>query len=224
MDVEHENTIFGEGDRRVSLIPDEIDYHSQLNAARVLLSWQDKWSATTSENLDDHERRTLKVSGSALDWMVDEHIEMLTQSFYENAARSMAAVGMLAPLIESLFKRMASDLKWEWPRSRDTAAHILRFVDEKGLTLMPSDLKSTLGALFEYRNKMFHFGLEWPVLKREQFARRIVEAKWPTSWFDVVYYGEEIWMACLSSEFISSCLAVIDGVLLARATAPLSGK
>ena len=106
MDFGHENTISGEGDRRVSLIPDEIDYHSQLHAARVLLSWQDKWSATTSGNLDDHERRTLKVSGNARDWMVDEHIEMLTQSFYENAARSMAAVGMLAPLIESLFNRV----------------------------------------------------------------------------------------------------------------------
>ena len=46
---------------------------------------------------------------------------------------------------------------------------------------MPDDLRPMLSALFEYRNKMFHLGLEWPLEERQRFDKRL--SKWPREWF-----------------------------------------
>lgn len=44
-----------------------------------------------------------KSTGLRNDRAVDEWVDLLHASTYQSAANSMAAVGMLAPLIESLF-------------------------------------------------------------------------------------------------------------------------
>ena len=145
--------------------------------------------------------------------MVEEQIELFFRSVYENAARSMAAVGMLAPLVESLFERLADILNKTTPYRKDTVDSILILVKEEEVTSMPDDLESTLRALFEYRNKMFHHGLEWPPCERQKFERRISDAEWPASWFHQARDANGPWIFYLSPEFISHCLDTIETVM-----------
>ena len=190
-----------------------IDYYAQFMAARALLSRQDQWSAASSQQLQDSARRTLQTSGDEREWMVETHVELIHQSMYEDAARSMAAVGLLAPLIESLFKQLSRVLKREWPRRADAANTIVELVEAEAITAMPQNLGPTLKALFEYRNKMFHHGLEWPPSERTAFAKRICDMDWPSSWFGEAMDGPEPRIFHLSPGFITHCLGLIEDVM-----------
>lgn len=78
---------------------------------------------------------------------------------------------------------------------------------------LPGDPRPTLQALFEYRNKMFHCGFEWPVDEREQFDNRIKEAKWPFDWFDKATSGGKPWVFYLTDTFINHCLTMVERVI-----------
>jgi hypothetical protein len=77
---------------------------------------------------------------------------------------------------------------------------------------MPSNLEPVLQALFEYRNKMFHRGFEWPSVEREQFERK--RASWPSDWFSMAVSGQEPWIFYLTEAFIEHCLDIIHSVLV----------
>ena len=156
MDTGSEAIDWGESDWPPYLTVSGANYDAQLRAAHALLSRQDKWSATTTAELVESERRTRSASGDSREWLVDQHIELIEQSIYEDAAKSMAAVGMLAPLVESFFRRVAAVMDIEWPRRQDVVKTIAALVTEKGITPIPDDLEPTLTALFDYRNMMFH--------------------------------------------------------------------
>ena len=47
---------------------------------------------------------------------------------------------------------------------------------------LPSDLTKTLEALFQYRNYMFHNGLEWQTTRCHEFMALIERNQWH-SWF-----------------------------------------
>ena len=190
-----------------------IDYYTQFTAARALLSRQDQWSAASSQQLQDSARRTRQTRGDEREWMIETHVELIHQSIYEDAARSMAAVGMLAPLIESLFKQLYRVLKREWPHRADVVGTVVEIVEEEAITAMPHNLEPALRALFEYRNKMFHHGFEWPPSERTAFAKRICDADWPSSWFDRAMDGPEPWIFYLSPVFITHCLGLIEDVM-----------
>ncbi len=74
---------------------------------------------------------------------------------------------------------------------------------------LPSDLGRTLAALFAYRNKMFHWGLEWPLDERQRFVRRIRDEKWDT-WFVMSTSGDHPWIIYMSRGFVDHCLDTID--------------
>ena len=60
----------------------------------------------------------------------------------------------------------------------------VQLTEALGLTShLPNDLKPIFQALFEYGNRMFHCGFEWPVHERRSFENRIAEAGWPSEWF-----------------------------------------
>ena len=118
-----------------------IDYYTQFTAARALLSRQDQWSAASSQQLQDSARRTRQTRGDEREWMIETHVELIHQSIYEDAARSMAAVGMLAPLIESLFKQLYRVLKREWPHRADVVGTVVEIVEEEAITAMPHNLE-----------------------------------------------------------------------------------
>ena len=133
-----------------------------------------------------------RTSGLRNQRAVDEWVDHLHASVYQKAAHSMAAVGMLAPLFESILCQSFSGIRrsfetnsipfsshprWKLITKEQWDCHyvftqsggkkkkflvkgVLQLADATGLTAhLPNDLRPTLHALFEYRNKMFHFEL-----------------------------------------------------------------
>jgi hypothetical protein len=149
----------------------------------------------------------------------------------------MAAVGMLAPFLESLFSRAFEGLRefceargiqakphhrWHMVKTKAWDCHytaggrkdIVTGIGELTQALaMPPDLLKTLAALFAYRNKNFHQGFEWPVNERDAFETRIAREGWPQQWFDRAQSNHKPWIIYLSPAFVEHCLKTIDRIL-----------
>src|SRR2546425_450667 len=127
----------------------------------------------------------------------------MDMSVYQDAAHSLAAVGMLARLIESILVHSFDAIRTKYgnvltigfPRSGgtddkrwDCHQHVsdkgkwrtdlingtVQLANSIGLSpFLPSAAAKTLEALFAYRNKNFHVGFEWPVKERAAFQKRI---------------------------------------------------
>lgn len=85
------------------VILNDLDYDAQLAAIHHVIRGHreaDEALAARIEEIDEFARRT---SGLRNERALDEWLEHLHASVYQDAAHSMAAVGMLAPLAESLF-------------------------------------------------------------------------------------------------------------------------
>ncbi|MCE2486271.1 MAG: hypothetical protein J4F42_12205 [Desulfurellaceae bacterium] len=78
---------------------------------------------------------------------------------------------------------------------------------------LPKDSQKTLEALFLYRNRMFHDGLEWPEKMRTKFRDMIQKEDWPEEWFPPTSKNGEPLLFSMSTEFIQHCLRTIDGIL-----------
>ena len=89
-------------DRACLVLPD-LDYEAQLIAIKELLRRNEQADVRTSEEIQALDAFARKSTGLRNDRAVDEWLNLLHGSTYQSAANSMAAVGMLAPLIESLF-------------------------------------------------------------------------------------------------------------------------
>lgn len=80
-----------------------LDVEQQLIAIRSLINrntQEDKSSTLDINAIADHAK---SVSGRLNERSVEEWIDRLERSVYQKAAHSMAAIGMLAPLMESIF-------------------------------------------------------------------------------------------------------------------------
>ena len=138
-----------------------------------------------------------------------------------DAAHSMATVGLIAPFMESLFGRIVTYFEDErtWKRSRRRVGIAKAFVQiAEDIDLkqhLPDDLDATATALFAYRNKMFHGGLEWPERDRTKFAKRVQREGW-TGCFSQAESGNDPWFFYMTTGFIERCLdtiyEIIDGV------------
>ena len=84
-------------DAAVLLMP-SLDYESQLIAITGMLNSHRQAEEDITAQIKRIERVTRRTEHT-----VDAWIEKLHQSSYQGAAHSMAAVGMVAPLIESMF-------------------------------------------------------------------------------------------------------------------------
>lgn len=225
------------------LLPD-LDYEAQLLAIRNLLGhhkYSDKALREQILQLEQHARQTKGVYGEHL---VNEWVDHIHKSIYQDAAHSMAAVGMLAPLMESIFyqsfhatrhhlstlvnpgdnhQRWQQSVEDQWDchfvwnngrRSKNLVEGILQLAEAIKLSpYLPSDLKFVLQALFEYRNKMFHCGFEWPIEERQRFAMRIDGSRWPADWFTKATKGGEPWIFYFTDTFTMHCIDVIDNIL-----------
>ncbi len=221
-----------------------LDIESQLMAVHGLLNRNRAADAALMKEIAEIEAHAKTVSDHLGQHVVDEWVDRLHDSVYQDVAHSMAAVGMLAPLIESLFAQCFQAIGRKYfpqnqtlgPHPRWTSAHqvqwdcrvvirngeprknvvegIIQLSDALGVTnRLPADLKPTLSALFDYRNKMFHLGFEWPMAEREKFAKKIVEEKWPADWFSKATQGEEPWIYYMSPSFIEHVVAMVYHVL-----------
>jgi len=220
----------------------DLDYEAQYVAIRGLLRRQRDVDAALEKELAELVEFAKRTSGSRNEQAVEEYGVGFYTSVFQDAAHSMAAAGMLAPFVESLFTqafrgireqrglrgirdeghpRWSMDAEQRWdchcvvnsPKS-DIARGIIQLSEASGLiTYLPTDLKLTLEALFGYRNKMFHGGFEWQPEIREKFAARIANDKWPSNWFDKACSGGQPWIFYLTDAFVDHCLEMIEAVL-----------
>ena len=221
-----------------------FDLDAQLIAIGGLLARNRRADEALNAEIRQIEDHTRRLQGIAADHAVDDWVDSVHHSAYQGAAHSMAAVGMLAPLVETIFHQFfmgihrrfysarhpaEAHIRWTAKKNKQWDCHwillgkrwdkdlvggILQLSEALGMeSKLPTDLKSVLSALFGYRNKMFHLGLEWPQIERELFAQRIKHEGWPTAWFPTATSGELPWIFYLSDDFISHCLATINQVL-----------
>ena len=203
----------------------DIDVEAQLLAIKNLIRCNQQAKEDLEHKIKDlceQARRTTETGNSP--YQDDRWVDETYQSFFQHAAQSMAAVGMLVPLIESLFAIIFPSLPKEIEKNKHEGIVkvILRLAKSHGLAqFFPGDYKNVLEALFLYRNKMLHNGFIWPEKERNKFQKKIKEGGWPQSWFEETSYKdspkktETPWIFCMSTEFIEHCLwtvrQVVDG-------------
>ncbi len=193
-----------------------LDYHAQFLAICNLLYRQELADRELEAEIKEVKEFAEQSRGAANEHAVDEFVDLLHGSLYQDAAHSMAAVGMLAPFLESVFRQAFQRLKRPLPQ-RCLAKNITKRVKEVGMEkYMPDDLEPTLLALFDYRNKMFHNGFEWSPEERQKFEQTLNTSGWPSDWFSIATIDSEPWMFYMSPEFIDHCLdrirQIIEGI------------
>jgi len=227
-----------------SLVLLDLDYDSQIAAIHHLLKRNRRADDELLADIKRIEESAQRTRGLRNEQAVDEWTDHLNAAVFQDAAHSMAAVGMLAPLIESIFYQAfqgirrhyreagfpsPSHSRWQQPaedqwdchfvwnkgrRSKKLVEGIMQLAEATTLsTYLPTGLLAILDALFEYRNKMFHCGFEWPVEERVRFQARIIDAKWPADWFAKATIGEKPWIFYLTDTFINLCLATVDEII-----------
>ena len=83
---------------------EEFNHGDQLVAIRGLLYRQERADQELSDRIKEADAVARRTRGRANDRAVDVWVELAEMSCYQDAAHSMAAVGMIAPLIESAFR------------------------------------------------------------------------------------------------------------------------
>lgn len=93
------------------LVLKNVDYESQLRAIKALLSVHQQIACARSVKIVQIEEDICKLRG--INRMHAEHdrIDLCHESVYEDAAHSMAAIGMLAPFIETVFGQVFESVK-----------------------------------------------------------------------------------------------------------------
>ncbi len=228
---------------RGHLLLEGIDLEAQLAAVRSLLRRNEAADTALSKEIQDLERQVREAEDDCV-WLVDDmRAERLQMSVYQDAANSMAAVGMLAPMFEAMFTALFRTLgaaSSSRPKATDRAKRadadywnpqilfgtkgradnlvggILQLAEDSGLkALLPKDTGKVLTALFAYRNMMFHNGFEWPADRRESFANTLESQGVPEVWFSSSKRNKEVWIYYMSPVFVERCLALVSEVLTA---------
>lgn len=190
----------------------DMDYDIQLNTIRGLLGILRQHLKEVESKISELESLAARTRGSANYHAVEEWVFHMHLSTYQEAANSLVAVGMLSPFVEAIFTQYFESCSNALPKG-NLVDNIVKKINQTGMTdYMPSDLDRTLRALFEYRNKMLHFGLEWPVAELRRFKRKVESSNWD-SWFDYSTTNDEPTMFHMSSEFVSHCLNTIEKII-----------
>jgi hypothetical protein len=218
----------------------DIDWDAHLLAIRGFLRFR-KIDDEKFER-DFEEIKAAAKAGRGSSMQIDmEYVDHLHGKVFQDAVHSMAAVGMLAPFVESLFeqafygirdkfererwmlvtkrrRRLKPAARWDCHYISNTKKNlVLGIADMAANTelaqFLPPDFKVTLEALFGYRNKNFHMGLEWPEHERRAFVRRMEAEKWPPEWFEHSSHGPDPWIFYMTDAFIDHCLKFVEAVL-----------
>ena len=221
--------------RDIGLAIVEADYEAQVIAIRSVLQRNRKAEGEASERIQELEA---KVGGY---WAEKEWLTKLHGSTFLDAAHSTAAVGLLAPLLESLFVRAfryfqgqrkagqameVTHERWRRPdlwdcrylwkngqRKQNPPKGILQLAEAIGLIEhLPDDLNVTLSALFAYRNNMLHRGIEWTEKDLLDFDNEVRSKGW-TDCFEKATSGDKPWVFYLSWGFVDRCLETVDEII-----------
>ncbi len=229
--------------------PVNLDLEAQLLAIKDLLRRNRQADEDLEQRIKDlyeQAQQTTEVWRNS-PYQDDRFVDETYQSFFQDAAHSMAAVGMLVPFLEAFFVASFQCVRDEVGRTKQATSEDQRTqaLESKFLDLhsqfkkrsgkrqregfvaaidqlarsiglapfFPNDYRKTLEALFQYRNKMFHLGFEWPEGECKKFQNRVEKGDWPSNWFLKYVRTEEPWIFCMSKEFIEHCLWTTDQVL-----------
>lgn len=199
------------------LILQDLDYEAQIIAIEDILRHHKEIDTRTTTQIKELENFARKAIGLRNEQAVDEWVDLLNRSIYQDAAHSMVALGMLAPLIESLLFQAFQGIRlhyygalvippgtaragmrkpddfWDChfifnakvksKKEKDFVSGVAELAKAIHLTPhLPAQLPTTLKALFQHRNKMFHSGFEWPAKECASFAKIIAAEGWD-AWF-----------------------------------------
>lgn len=89
----------------------DLDIESQLIAISELTSRNAQAATAAAQQIKELEDWAKSTTGAANQRAIDHWVDELHASVYSDAAQSMSAVGMYAPLLESVFSQMYSTLK-----------------------------------------------------------------------------------------------------------------
>ena len=188
----------------------DYDYARHVEAMRGLLYRNQQADVALSDKISDSEEWVRRTTGEESDVAVDYTVDLMEKSVYQDVAHSMAAVGMIVPFLEGVFKDVFERMNEDLPRG-DLAKNILKVVNKRMLDpYLPAQFAPTMEALFRYRNDLFHWGFEWPTHIRQHFED--ATAGWPDGWFEVATQGSEPWTFSMSTAFINHCIKVAEEV------------
>ena len=226
-----------------SLVMPHLDYESQFIAILQLLLHQRNAERAVDREIDKLQKFAERTGDEhAIDeWITHtrQHtyhaaahsmaavgmIAPFTESVFFHAfrgiERAMTRTDQL-PFRHERWQRPAEDLwdcRYVWKngrRNRHLVRGVVQLADAISLSPhLPAQMEPTMSALFAYRNKMFHFGFEWPIEERKRFDRRLRESQWPTDWFEKSTTGNNPWIFYMSSQFIEHCLTTAGEIITA---------
>lgn len=224
------------------LVLRDLDYEAQLAAVRSLLRRNQEADKGLEKEIEEITRFAEHSSGLRNEQAVNELIGRYHDSVYQDAAHSMAAVGMLAPLFESLFTaafhgihehfhaRSHSDSHCRWNQAESEAWDCHNFWSDSGrrsTNLVEGILQlADACALAQYLPSDFRKTLEALFTYRNkmfhngfEWPRREREkfdtrmSEWPSEWFAKATSGDAPWVFYMSDTFIEHCIATIGEVL-----------
>ena len=111
---------------------DTINWDAQLDAIRVVLARNRAAADVVTSNIKELEEEARTYRGPYHEHIIDEHVDAIVQSSYSDAAVSLSAVGMIVPMMESVFRqsfqslgsmytgtKMSPPNHHRWQRARD---------------------------------------------------------------------------------------------------------
>jgi len=193
----------------------DIDDESQLRAIRGVLVRNraaEIGLEAEMEKLDALAKKTRSEQAA------DDLHYLFDVSTYQDAAHSMVAASLLAPFIEGVLHRAVRSIEHlkktsiVGSRRRSTWQDTKQYIVEVGLKPhMPDDFERVVDALFLYRNKVLHCGLEWPPDDRNAFNGRRNE--WPVEWFSMVTSNDVPVIFLMTPTFVRRCFVLADQII-----------
>src|SRR5262245_30167959 len=89
----------------------ELDLDAQFRAIHALLAGHRAADKNLTDEIDRLAGQARKATGFESELLVDEWVDALHRSVYQDAAHSLAAVGTLAPLLESILVQSFDGVK-----------------------------------------------------------------------------------------------------------------
>ncbi len=219
-----------------------LGYDSQLVAIRKLLKLHKVVENDHLETINEAEEYAKTTTGIRNDYAVEHCIDLMHESAYQDAAHSMAAVGMLAPFVESLFYQAFCGIqktffegvdlpnshdRWQQPEKYMWDCH---YVLDKGIRrrgIVEGILQTAEGVgLKEYLPNCLKQTLSALFSYRNMMfhngfewpiekRKKFAESinnDWPKTWFQSATVNNEPWIFYLSDDFIVHCCNTIEEV------------
>ena len=220
-----------------------VDYESQLLAIRELLDLHSRKARARDGKIAEIAQDIPKYNGWNGVLAENEHVDLLHMSVYEDAAHSMAAIGMLAPFIETIFSHAFQSAKSHYSGAPKISANHPRWQAseskrwdcrwfyqsggmKKNVVEGILELSSAIG-LSEFLPKDLHKALQAVFeyrnkmlhhgfewpLKEREKFRQRARDNWPQEWFSWATRDGDPWICYMTDTLINGCLTQIDQIL-----------